>query len=510
MPPTLQESIRAEAQKKIREHEAYCSRMAEETVRRRRRSTARIQPLKPIRPGFWQYDPGFNPYKVRANADHIARVVAGRLRAGQYVPLAPALLQVPKPDGSLRDVNVFQIADSVVSTRAFQTLSIKNAARFSARSFAYRQHISAFDALQFLDSRLAARDRIFIAEFDFRRFFDSIDHEYLRRTLRDQRFLVSAQEWQIIEGFLAAPRPVVPYSRDGAPRPAVGVPQGTSISLFLANVAAAPLDMALEELGVGFARYADDTVIFDASYDRVNRAVQRLQEISAEMGVSINRDKSPGVRLLTADSRQHMEMEPATGIEFLGHHLRPSGVSIRRSVVDRIKRHCEDLVYNNLLREPLAGTLDATRMGTVDRDYVVLILQLRRYIYGNASERDLTALLRREPPLRRFKGLMAFFPLVDDEAQLRELDDWLARTIALALKKRGDLTSGVGITPSPPIGFDVDQLRKFKDVPLSTGRRVDLRPPKFSRAAAVVRRAALVHGAAAVGRGSRMFYTYGS
>ena len=507
--PTLQQLIRAEAHRQVQEHETYCSRLAEEAVRRQRRSTVRMAPLRPIRPDFWRDDPGFDPYKVRANADFIGRAVAERLKGGNYVPLAPALFQVPKADGSLRDVNVFQIADAVVSTRAFQSLSLKNAARFSARSFAYRQHISAFDALQFLDARLAGKDRIFIAEFDFRKFFDSIDHEYLRRTLRDLRFLVSREEWQVIEGFLAAPRPTVPYDREGEVRARDGVPQGTSISLFLANVAATPLDGALEGLGVGFVRYADDTVIFDASYDRVNRAVQRLHEISIEMGVSINREKSPGVRLLTADPRQHTEMHPATGIDFLGHHVRPAGVSIKKSVVERIKRHCLALVYNNLLREPIAGTLDPTRMGSVDRDYVVLVSQLRRYIYGNASEHDLSALLRREPPRKRFKGLMSFFPLVDDEEQLRQLDDWLALTISFALKKRGDLVAQLGMTSPPPIGFDVAELRRFKGVPLSSGRRVDLRPPKFSRAAAVVRKAALVHGAAAVGRGSPLLYTYG-
>jgi hypothetical protein len=41
-----------------------------------------------------------------------------------------------------------------------------------------------------------------------------------------------------------------------------GIPQGTSISLFLANVAAYALDRRLETLGVGFVRYADDTIIW--------------------------------------------------------------------------------------------------------------------------------------------------------------------------------------------------------------------------------------------------------
>jgi len=43
----------------------------------------------------------------------------------------------------------------------------------------------------------------------------------------------------------------------GSPRRERGIPQGTSISLFLANVAPWDLDRSLERLGVSFVRYAD-------------------------------------------------------------------------------------------------------------------------------------------------------------------------------------------------------------------------------------------------------------
>ena len=118
--------------------------------------------------------------------------------------------------------------------------------------------------------------------------------------LRDRRFFITDREERIIEGFLQSPSlKVSNYDILTLETREKGVPQGTSISLFLANVAAYPLDRRLERLGVGFARYADDTLIWSDSYAAICEAATSLEEVASDMGVDINFLKSDGISILS-------------------------------------------------------------------------------------------------------------------------------------------------------------------------------------------------------------------
>src|ERR1035438_4858621 len=120
------------------------------------------------------------------------------------------------------------------------------------------------------------------------------------------------------------------------------------------------------------------------------------------------------------------ELTSQSFVEFLGYSISQENLSIRKSSVARIKEHISFLIYRNLLQEPLRGNFPSERMlGEIDEDYPVLIYQLRRYLYGNMSEATLRRYLYRQTPLIRFKGLMSFYPIVDDDELLQELDGWL-------------------------------------------------------------------------------------
>lgn len=278
------DAAREEAHKLICRHQTYASNLAASLRRREKRSG--FPETKHIHmPEYWSVDSGFNPYYVRSRTSGIAYAIDNALATGLYRPRPAVLYQVAKIDGTLRDVSVFQVADSAVSTLTFRRLRDKNARHLSARAYAYRQDLTLHDAVLHISSDFNLKSRIFVAEFDFRKFFDSISHEHIRRVLKDERFFITDREQRVIYAFLAAPS-MHPsrYDRKSELWRTRGIPQGTSVSLFLANIAAYPLDRKLENLGVGFARYADDTLIWGESYDVVGRAVNALEETSAEMG----------------------------------------------------------------------------------------------------------------------------------------------------------------------------------------------------------------------------------
>src|SRR5262249_1061442 len=160
-------------------------------------------------------------------------------------PRHPVRYEVPKPGGGTRTVSIYQVADGAVSKMLFEGILGKNLPLLSARAYAYRKDVSAQDAIQYVKSEFRSHSRLFIAQYDFRSYFDTIEHEHIRRTLFDH-FLLTEVERAAIDGFLAIGgcdhQTYVPI---GGPERERGIPQGTSISLFLANVAAWDIDRSL-------------------------------------------------------------------------------------------------------------------------------------------------------------------------------------------------------------------------------------------------------------------------
>jgi hypothetical protein len=81
-----------------------------------------------------------------------------------------------------------------------------------------------------------------------------------------------------------------------------------------------------------------------------------------------------------------------------------------------------------------------------------LISEIRNYLYGGLTEQEIWAMLRKGKKLRRVKGLMSFYALLDEKEGLQELDGWLASTVRRAMQSRASILASkhgtVGLTPS--------------------------------------------------------------
>jgi RNA-directed DNA polymerase len=500
-------SVRDEAHKLIRKHQKYVSELAASLRRREKRSG--LPQVKQVYPAeYWSADKGFDPYYVHSHAAGISYAIEKALKSGQYRPRSAVVYSVEKADGALRDVAVFQVADSAVSKLTFLRLIEKNSRHLSAHAYAYRHDLTIHDAVLHISSDFNSRSRIFIAEFDFRKFFDSISHEHIRRALSDQRFFITDRENKVIDAFLRAPSlPPSEYTAEWKGEREKGIPQGTSISLFLANVAAYPLDRKLEALGVGFARYADDTLIWGDSYDIVCRAVNALEETAAEMGVELNFNKSEGISILCPEGVT-AEFRSKASVSFIGYTIGSQLISFRRENLKKSQDWLSYLIYSNLVQEPKKGRVMSERVsGDVDWDYVVMLAQIRRYLYGELSESQLRKYMGRQTPLMRYHGLMSFYPVVNDESVLKHVDGWLLNSVYRALRLRGRLLLKSGLSRLPiPHGLSKADLVKFRHI-TREGKRIDLRFPSIARVARLIRRASKTYGASAIaGPGSNAYY----
>lgn len=437
----LRNKIIQECEKLIIRHHEYHNHLHAEWMRNKAR--VKDAPTKIIQtPEYWQLDQKFNPFYVKSKATAIAKSIAKKIAENTYVPIDPFHKVIPKATGGTRELIIYQIPDAAVSKYFYSRLLAKNKHRFSSFAYAYRNDRNVHFAIQDITVDLSLDARAFIAEFDFSDFFGSIGHDYLYAQLHENGFLVSQEDEQIIRAFLS--------KRDK------GIPQGTSISLFLANLVCWKLDKSFEKSGLKFARYADDTVVWSPDYAAICKAFSLIESFSRETGVPINPCKSDGISLL-ARKGLTTEISSKEEFHFLGYSIGVSHVSIREKAEKRIKKQISYLLYKNLI-QPLKHTpLRGLVIPANDRDKALLsaIMQIRRYLYGGLLHRDIVEYIKGRRRTLHFKGVMSFYPLLNDEEQLQELDGWLLSVIHRSVQLRSKLLLSHGFDRRHSFPFSV-------------------------------------------------------
>lgn len=421
----LRDKITQECEKLILRHHEYHNHLHAEWMRSKNR--IKDVPPKVIQtPEYWLLDKKFNPFYVKSKAAAIAKSIAQKITEKTYIPNDPFRKIIPKANGGTRELTIYQIPDAAVSKYFYSRLLAKNKHRFSSFSYAYRNDRNVHFAIQDITVDLSLDARAFIAEFDFSDFFGSIGHNYLYAQLHENGFLVSEEDEQVVRAFLS--------KRDR------GIPQGTSISLFLANLVCWKLDKSLEKSGLKFARYADDTIVWSPDYSAICRAFTLIESFSREAGVPINPNKSDGISLL---ARKGLTTEIASKEEFhfLGYSIGVSHVSIRDKAEKRIKKQISYLLYKNLVQPlkdlPLRGLVIPAN--NKDKALLTAMMQIRRYLYGGLLHQDIVEYIKGRRRTLHFKGVMSFYPLLNDEKQLRELDGWLLSVIHRCVQFRSKL-----------------------------------------------------------------------
>lgn len=440
----IYESIIEEAEKHASRYQIYHNNL--EIIYQRNRKRIKNPPNKQVKtPECWEVDKKFNPFYVIKHARQISKSIRNKLSSGNYIPEKPFIREVSKSSGGVRKIAVYQIPDAAISNYLYHRLLSKNKHRFSSLSYAYRDDRNVHYAVQDISLELKSHPRLFIAEFDFSDFFGNINHEYLFHQFDQNGFIINEYERTLIKAFVKVNER--------------GIPQGTSISLFLANLVCWKLDRAFEAEGLRFARYADDTVIWSNDYTKICKSFEIISSFSKETGVPINFKKSEGISLLSDKNMPSEFYKTKEYINFFGYKLSGNKVSIKDDKIKEIKKQISYLLYRNLIQPIKAKPFIAVTIPNNNEDamFVTAIMQIRRYLYGNLNDRLLNLYLKGVYKRLNFKGLMSFYPLIDDIEQLRELDGWLISTIFNCLKLRERLLINAGFNVSNQFPFNIDK-----------------------------------------------------
>ena len=178
--------------------------------------------------------------------------------AGTYKPQPVKRVEIPKPDGGVRQSGHPDGAGPHGAAGGDAGLTGRWDAEFSEHSHGFRPGRSAHQAVA-KAQKYIAEGRRWVVDLDLEKFFDRVNHDKLMaavaRRVADKRML------KLIRAFLTAG-----VMENGLVGPVdEGTPQGGPLSPLLSNLVLDELDRELERRKHCFVRYADDCNIYVAA-----------------------------------------------------------------------------------------------------------------------------------------------------------------------------------------------------------------------------------------------------
>ena len=230
---------------------------------------------------------GMNVNELTSFIEEHGEEIIERIKKRKYKPLPVKRVQIPKPDGSKRNLGIPSVKDRWLQQAVYQVLNPIFEEVFSDSSYGFRPGRKCEDAIvKALEYMNDGYD--WLVDMDLSKFFDNVNQDILmilvHKVIKDpdtesliRKFL---QSGVMVEGAFLETR--------------VGTPQGGNLSPLLANIYLNELDKELQSRGLRFTRYADDCVIYvrsEAAAKRVMKSITRWLEEKLRVQVNITKTK---------------------------------------------------------------------------------------------------------------------------------------------------------------------------------------------------------------------------
>lgn len=397
-------------------------------------------------------DKHFDPAYCARNANFLAKTIWHKVLERTYVPEPAICFRIPKPSGDYREVMAFSIPDAALANVVLRRVRNRNVKKFSSSSYAYQSDRNIFDAILALRT-YDTQNKIFVIQIDFEKYFDNIPTKYLQKKIKSKNNIyITPYEKYIFEQFMHHEYIYKEKNGHAVHRHRFkGIPQGSSISLFLANLANHDLDIKLSYAAGFFVRFADDVIALCTDYSQALQIEHCFTDHCQTSGLKINRKKSPGIAILS-DFPQEMRTIPS--FDYLGYRFTCSGLTIQPKTIKKLKSKISRLINLYLLHYLKIG-FNRFRCSSYpapyDWDLLGLIGELRYSLYGGLDEKQLENFLQLHKRLPKMRGLMSFYCLLEDSKPLREMDGWMLSMVRRSLRERNSLIKKINYNHSCPL-----------------------------------------------------------
>lgn len=212
--------------------------------------------------------------------------ITNKIRQRKYKPLPVKRVQIPKPEGTKRNLGIPSVKDRWLQQAIYQVINPMFEKEFSDNSYGFRPkrrcENAVVKALEYMNDGYD-----WLVDIDLSKFFDNVNQDILmilvHKVIKDpdtesliRKFL---QSGVMIEGVFQETK--------------VGTPQGGNLSPLLANIYLNEFDKELEARELRFTRYADDCLIYVKSEMAANRVMESVTKwLKEKLRVEVNMNKT--------------------------------------------------------------------------------------------------------------------------------------------------------------------------------------------------------------------------
>lgn len=209
-----------------------------------------------------------------------------QIRNKKYSPKPVKRVEIPKPDGGVRNLGVPTVVDRFVQQAIAQVLTPIYEPKFSESSYGFRPNrcceMAILKALEFMNDGYQ-----WVVDIDLEKFFDNVNHDKLISLI--MKDVKCGEIVSLINKFLKSGIMIDDEYKESV----IGTPQGGNLSPLLSNIMLNQLDKELEARGLRFTRYADDCIILVGSSKAADRVMKNVSIfIESKLGLKVNMTKS--------------------------------------------------------------------------------------------------------------------------------------------------------------------------------------------------------------------------
>ncbi len=360
------------------------------------------------------------------------RNISRRIKDGTYLFYPLYEKRKLKPNGKYRILSVSSIRDALVQRQIYEIIYPKIEEKFAQpsvnyTSFAYRKNYSAPRAISHV-RRNINDGYLYAVDADLSSYFDTLKHDVLLEKIeaclgQNPRLI------KLLRRFISSRKiPVELYSRhrknrfikkensrykifkmasfNGFTRPE-GVPQGGMLSGLLANLYLSDFDWWVintlgKEVDLRYVRYADDFLVMIRNKEDLDRIKQEINAQIQSLGLRMNIDKTKKIDIAKR------------GIVFLGFKVTKRHISVSDANVIKFKNRFRD-VMSRMDAEKYRRNTESKTINSVVNRINFKILGIKEDNCPKCS-RSISG---------RPRSWIAFFSVIDDIAQLKEIDKWI-------------------------------------------------------------------------------------